>query len=56
MMEIFQSIIYSVDSVLDSKRKRHVLGGALLSVSALFGGLAVKVMTIADEEEKNNEE
>ncbi len=53
MMEIFESIIYSVDNVLDSRRKRHVLGGALLSVSALFGGLAVTVMTIIDEGDNN---
>lgn len=48
-MEIFETILYSVDKALDTKRKRHVLGGTLLSVSALFGGLAATVMTIKEE-------
>lgn len=37
--------------VLDTKRKRHITGGILLSVSMLFGGLALTVMTIKNEEE-----
>ena len=56
MMEIFENIISSIDYILDSRRKRHILGGALISVSALFGGLAATVMTISDEEEVYDEE
>lgn len=39
-----------LDYILDSKRKRHITGGILLSVSMLFGGLALTVMTIKPED------
>lgn len=32
------------------RKKRHVIGGVLLSVSLLFGGLALTVMSIKNEE------
>lgn len=38
-----------LDGALDTKRKRHITGGILLSVSLLFGGLAFTVMTIKNE-------
>lgn len=50
-MENFESVISMLDYVLDTKRKRHITGGILLSVSMLFGGLALTVMTIKNEEE-----
>lgn len=37
----------------DSKRKRHIIGGSLLSVSMLFGGLAITIITIKDKEEES---
>ena len=37
------------------KRKRHIMGGILLSVSFLFGGLAITVMTIRNEEEDDEQ-
>ncbi|MFI3173934.1 MAG: histidine kinase [Bacillota bacterium] len=46
-----EHILYVLDSVLDTKRKRHIMGGLLLSTSMLFGGLAVTVFTIAREDE-----
>lgn len=42
-------------SMLDTKRKRHITGGILLSVSLLFGGLALTVMTIKNEEDEEDE-
>ncbi len=48
-----EDIISMLDSVLDTKRKRHITGGILLSVSMLFGGLAFTVMTIKNEEGYN---
>lgn len=44
--------VSALDYMLDTGRKRHIVGGILLSVSALFGGLAFTVMTIKNEEEK----
>ena len=34
--------------MLDTKRKRHIAGGIMLSASLLFGGLALTVVTIKD--------
>lgn len=49
-MEGLDNIIYMLDEILDTKRKRHITGGILLSISALFGGLAITVMSIGKEE------
>lgn len=51
MMDILDNIISSIDSMLDSKRKRHITGGILLSAALLFGGLAITVVTTQPEEE-----
>ena len=50
-MDILDVFISAVDSMLDSKRKRHITGGVLLSAALLFGGLAVTVITIKIEED-----
>ena len=46
-----EDILYALDGLLDTPRKRHIVGGVLLSLSMLFGGLACTVMTIKNEEE-----
>ncbi len=48
-MNALESLIYLADDLLDTRRKRHIVGGLLLSLSMLFGGLSVTVMTIKDE-------
>ena len=50
MLENVNDIFAIADELLSSKRKRHIIGGMLLSVSALFGGLALTVMTLKMEE------
>mgnify|MGYP006909026421 CR=1 FL=1 len=52
-MDVIENLISMLDYVLDTKRKRHITGGVLLSASFLFGGLALTVMTIKDEEDKD---
>lgn len=52
-MDEIGNLISVLDYVLDTKRKRHITGGILLSASLLFGGLALTVMTIKDEEEED---
>ena len=55
-MENFEAIISLLDFTLDSPRKRHMVGGMLLSISLLFGGLALTAMTMGfDKEKKSNE-
>ena len=48
-------VISMLDYVLDTKRKRHITGGLLLSGALLFGGLAMTVMSIRDDEEDEDE-
>ncbi len=45
------NLLPALDYVLDTKRKRHIAGGILLSVAMLFGGLAFTVMTIGKEDD-----
>jgi hypothetical protein len=50
-IEVFENIISTLDYLLNTTRKRHITGGILLSVSMLFGGLAITVMTIKNGED-----
>ena len=43
--------VWVLDNILNSKRKRHIAGGILLSVSLLFGGLAFTALSIGTEDE-----
>lgn len=45
-------MINTFDYILDTKRKRHITGGILLSISMLFGGLSFTVVTIKNGEEE----
>lgn len=49
-MDRLESILSTIDYALNSKRKRHILGGILMSVALLCGGLAVTVMSLRTEE------
>ena len=50
-MDGLGNAISVLDYILSSRRKRHIVGGILLSASMLFGGLALTVMTIKNEGE-----
>lgn len=50
-MDGLDNFISTMDYVLNSQRKRHIMGGILLSASLLFGGLALTVMTINEEDD-----
>jgi hypothetical protein len=54
-LDNFESIVSTLDFTMDTQRKRHILGGILLSISMFFGGLAFTVMTIKINEEINDE-
>lgn len=55
-MDGLEHIVYVIDRLLDTKRKRHITGGILLSISALFGGLAATIMTLENEREVEDDE
>ena len=54
-MDFLESFIYMLDNILNTARKRHIAGGFLISTSLLFGGLAVTVLTIKNEEKDSKE-
>ena len=43
-----------LDLSLNTKKKRHIAGGVLMSISLLFGGLALTIMTLQTEDEEND--
>lgn len=45
-MNILENLVSSIDYILDTKSKRHIIGGLMMSLSLMFGGLAVTVFTL----------
>lgn len=54
-MDALDGAVSVLDYALNTARKRHIVGGILLSISMLFGGLALTVMTIGKEEPRKEE-
>lgn len=48
-MDRLEEVLSTLDISLGTKRKRHLLGGILISVSLLFGGLAITVISLQME-------
>lgn len=55
-MERLEYTMDIVNQITGNKRRRHIIGGVLLSVAMLFGGLAVTVLTIRAEENEENDQ
>lgn len=54
-MDRLEGLISMLDYSLNTRRKRHIAGGVLMSISLLFGGLAVTIMTLKSGEEDERE-
>ena len=54
-MNRLENILSALDYSLDTRRRRHITGGILLSVSLLFGGLAVTVMSLRMDNKENEQ-
>lgn len=54
-MDRLNYITAMLEQILGTKAKRHIMGGALISVSLMFGGLALTVMTLKTEDIDENE-
>jgi hypothetical protein len=48
-----EELLSMLDLSLNTKKKRHIAGGVLMSVSLLFGGLALTIITLKTEDETN---
>lgn len=51
-MSKLEILLTTLDYTLDTKKKKHIAGGILMSISVLFGSLAFTVMTLKLEVEK----
>lgn len=49
-MNKVEAILYTFERVVNTKKKRHIVGGILMSISLLFCGLTFTVMTLKMEE------
>lgn len=52
-MNRLEVIIASLDYILNNKRRRHIVGGILMSASFLFAGLALTIVTLKQEENRD---
>ena len=52
-MDRLGEIVSMLDHALNTRTKRHIAGGVLMSISLLFGGLAITIMTLKTEENSN---
>lgn len=55
-MNKLEMLLNMLDHSLNTKKKRHIAGGILMSMSLLFGGLAFTVITIKTTEETEEDE
>ena len=55
-MDKLNHIVAMLEKTLGTKSKRHILGGTLISVSLLFSGLALTVMTLKTEDKEDVDE
>ncbi len=54
-MDSLENMFLFLDYLTDTKRKRQVVGGILMSVSLFFGGLAFTMMSIKGEEDEQGD-
>ena len=57
-MNRLEGVIATLDYLMSTKRKRHIMRGLMTSVSLLFAGLVFTVITLKPEdvEEENDNE
>lgn len=52
-MEHAKRLILTIEHLVSTKSKKHIVGGMLLSASIFLGGLAITVMSAKIEEDAN---
>lgn len=55
-MDRINHIVAMLEKTLGTRAKRHILGGTLVSVSLLFSGLALTVMTLKTDNKEDEDE
>lgn len=54
-MELLDDFLALIDYIIDTDKRKHIIGGVLLSVSILFMCLAFTIFTIKTERMNDNE-
>ena len=54
-MERLERILFMLDNSISTNKGRHIAGGVLFSISLLFGGLAVTVISLKIENQDEYE-
>lgn len=44
-----EAVLSIVDYAFSDRKRRHVIGGVLMSISLLFGGLAITVISLKED-------
>ena len=55
-MDHAKRFIATLEHLVSTKKKRHIVGGILLSASIFLGGLALTVMSTKVEENNDDEQ
>ena len=55
-MDRLNYVVAMLERTLGTRSKRHIMGGTLVSVSLLFGGLALTVMTLKTDSKEDNDD
>ena len=56
MIERLDYLMNSLDYIISTRRKRHMMGGMLMSISLLFGGLSFTFLTLKGDEVEDEQE
>lgn len=51
MHEVNQTVD-AIDILLDTPKKRHIVGGVLISLAFMLGGLAITTLTIKEDSDE----
>lgn len=55
-MDRLEEILSVLEFTLNTRQKRHIAGGVLMSISLLFGGLAVTIITLKMEDNEDEQQ
>lgn len=50
-LDKIERVLYMLEESLNTRTKKHIVGGILMSISLLFGGLAITVITLKKEDD-----
>ena len=53
-MDRARRVVLTIEHLINSKTKQHIVGGLLFSVSVFLGALATTVLTMKVEQEQND--